>query len=184
MSDLVSLEARARSARKAARAARARSQSRRAMGRLFAKYVTVVPSVFSARGELVAFRLLAPRAAVLERVRENAVLTLDSATEALCGLRFGRARNDYAYFASLDDLAPIEAERLGARRPGTRFPFAWTPPGREMLFAVVPRAMPPGTRVDGTRVVTREFLVRDLIGFYGLRPDLAALLERIEKGSP
>ena len=71
----------------------------------------------------------------------------------------------------------IQAEGLGTRREGTSFPFAWTPPDREMLFAVVPAAMPQSREVQGHRVVTTERLLRDLIGFYGLRGDLVALIE-------
>ena len=147
------------------------------MGRLFPKYVSVVPSVFSARGDLFAYRLLVPRAQVLERLKSTAVLTLESATEALAGFRFGRVRNDYAYFSSEEELREIESLHLGERRPGTRFPFDWTPAGWEMLFAVVPRAMPPNQSVGSSRTVTRDFLVRDLIGFHGLRPDLVAVIE-------
>jgi hypothetical protein len=147
------------------------------MGPLFRKYLDVVPAVFSASGDLIAFRLIAPRAEVLARLRSTAVLTLDSATEALAGFRFGRARNDYAYFPYAADATVIETEGLGTRREGTSFPFAWTPPDREMLFAVVPAAMPSTRVVKGHRVVTTERLIRDLIGFYGLRGDLAALIE-------
>lgn len=175
--ELKSLELRERRARRDAAAARTRSLSRRAMGRLFWKYLDVVPSVFSARGDFHAFRLLAPRAEVLDRLRRTAVLTLDSATELLGGFRFGKARNDYAYFASQSDVLEIERARLGERRPGTSFPFAWTPPGWEMLFAVVPREMPLATDRNGVRVVARDELVRDLMGFYGLRPDLVAAIE-------
>jgi hypothetical protein len=105
------------------------------------------------------------------------VLTLDSATEAVAGFRFGRAANEYAYFASRRDVAEIEALGLGERRPGTSFPFAWTPPGREMLFAVDPPRLPASIDVGGTRVVSRDELVRDLIGFYGLRRELVTAIE-------
>jgi hypothetical protein len=108
------------------------------MGPLFWKYLDVVPAVFSASGELFAFRMTAPRAGVLARLRQSAMLTLDSATEVLGGFRFGKARNDYAYFSSTEEALAIEKEGLGLRREGTSFPFDWTPPDREMLFAVVP----------------------------------------------
>jgi hypothetical protein len=157
--------------------ARTRSLLRRLAGPLFRKYLGVVPSVFTARGELRAYRLLLPRAEARERLRDRAVFTLDTATEVLAGFRFGRAPNDYAYFRSTADLAWIEAARLGERRPGTCFPLAWTPPGWEMLFAVVPDEMPPAAACGGLRLVTREHLIRDLIGLYGPRVELLASIE-------
>jgi len=176
VAELVTLAERARRAERGRRAAMARSLSRRAMGPLFWKYLDVVPAVFSASGDLLAFSLIAPRVDVLARLRPIAVLTLDSATETLAGFRFGKARNDYAYFSSTEEALAIEKEGLGLRRE-TSFPFAWTPPDREMLFAVVPAAPLPSREVDGHRVVTTERLLRDLIGFYGLRGDLVALIE-------
>ena len=68
------------------------------MGGLFSKYVAVVPSVFSARGDLYAYRLLVPRVQVLDRLKTTACLTLDSALQAIAGFRFGRATNDYGVF--------------------------------------------------------------------------------------
>ena len=156
---------------------RTRSMARRLAGPLFKKYLQVVPSVFTARGELRAFRLLVPRAEALSRLRNRAVLTLDSATEVLSGFRFGRARNDYAYFETASDLERIESEAIGERRPGTHFPLAWTPSGWEMLFAVVTEPLPPNLEHVGFRVVTKEHLIRDLIGLYGLRTELLAAIE-------
>lgn len=159
------------------RAARARSLARRVAGPLFDKYLEVVPSVFSARGELAAFRLTVPAPEALERLSSRIVLTLDSATELLAGFRFGKARNAYVYLESSADLREIEEAGIGERRPGTSFPLAWTPPGWEMMFAVVPVEMPPSFEHGGHRVVTREHLIRDLIGFYGLRTNLIVEIE-------
>jgi hypothetical protein len=171
------LERYARRVFRDAAAARRRSLTRRLSGPLFRKYLAVVPSVFTARGEFRAYRLLVPRTEALERLKGIAVYTLDTATDILGGFRFGRARNDYAYFRSAADLDRIEQMRVGERRPGTSFPLAWTPPGWEMLFAVVPDAMPPLAEAAGFTVVTREFLIRDLIGLYGARVELIATIE-------
>jgi hypothetical protein len=178
MGEVRTLRERDRIARRDAAAARRRSLVRRTAGPLFRKYVTVIPSVFTAAGELAAFRLLVPPAAALEALSGRAVLTLDSATEILGGFRFGRAPNEYAYFSSADDLEEVELRRLGERLPGTSFPLAWTPPGRPTLFAVIVDPPPPSMEHGGLRVVTRERLVRDLIGFYGLRADLLSEVER------
>lgn len=179
MADPTPMDLYARRVRRDAAIARRRSFVRRSGGPLVAKYMQVVPSVFTARGEFVAFRLLLPAREALVRLRECVVLTLDSATELLGGFRFSRASNAYAYLPSSDDLARIADAGIGERRPGTRFPLSWSPPGWEMLFAVVPHEMPPFRECNGFRVVTREHLIRDLIGFYGLRTDL---LVRIEAG--
>jgi hypothetical protein len=174
-----------RYARRVARerdAARSRSLSRRLGGSLFRKYLEVVPSVFTGQGEFGAYRLLLPRKEALELLREKALFTLDTATELLAGFRFGRARNDYAYFSARTDLEWMEEARLAERRPGTSFPLAWTPSGWEMLFAVIPRNMPPNLEIAGFRFVSREHLIRDLIGLYGTRLDLLAAIEAKLKG--
>jgi len=171
------MERYARRVRRDAEIAHRRSLVRRAGGPLFRKYVDVVPSVFTAGGEFAAYRLVLPAREALDRLRPRAVLTLDSATEMLAGFRFGRNRNIHAYFPSPEDLSAIEWEGIGERRPGTKFPLSWAPPGWEMLFAVVPPELPPHGEKNGFRVVTRDHLIRDLIGFYGLRVDLLARLE-------
>ncbi len=160
-----------------AAAARTRSLLRRLSGLLLYKYLDVVPSVFTALGELRAYRLRVPRVEAIERLSDRAVFTLDTATEILGGFRFGRARNEYAYFGSASDLDWIEEASVGERRPGTSFPLAWTPSGWEMLFAVVPDSMPPAVAIAGFAVVSREHLIRDLIGLYGARVELLASIE-------
>jgi hypothetical protein len=105
------------------------------------------------------------------------VLTLDSATEVLGGFRFGRRGSEYAYLPSADVLASIAAEGIGERSSAKEFPMSWAPPGWEMLFAVIPSQLPPHLERGGSRVVTPEFLIRDLLGFYGLRTDLLAEIE-------
>lgn len=177
MPEIVTVEERARIARRDADVARRRSLARRASGPLLEKYLAVVPSVYSARGELAAFRWLVPSRIGLDAIRESAILTLDSAAEALGGFRFGSAGISQAYFPSSRDLTQIEEKGIGERRAGSRFPLSWVPPGVEILFAVIPRELPPFAERDGFRVVTPEFLLRDLIGFYGLRGDLLALYE-------
>jgi hypothetical protein len=178
MADVVSIAARVRQAARDARVARARSLARRLSEPLLRKYLQVVPSVYTACGEFAAFRLLVPSGEALSRLRDRAVLTLDSAAERLGGFRFGRTRIQQVYVSSTGEFDRIGREGIGQRRPGSRFPLQWAPPGWDMLFAVVPRTMPPFTEKDGFRVVTPAFLIRELIGFYGLRADLLARCER------
>jgi hypothetical protein len=178
MSEVRTLRERDRIARRDAAAARRRSLVRRTAGPLFRKYLGVVPSVFTAAGDLAAFRLLVPAAEALAALSGRVILTLDSATEILGGFRFGRAPNEYVYLASAHDLEEIERRKLGERLPGSSFPLAWTPPERPTLFAVVVGRPPPYMERGRLCVVTRERLVRDLIGFYGLRGDLLSEIER------
>ena len=56
-------------------------------------------------------------------------------------------------------------------------PLVWAPPAWALLFASVPHEPPPEVEIAGFRVVTRDRLLRDLLGFYGLRTDLLAEIE-------
>ncbi len=168
-----------RRVRRDAAEARRRSLARRLGGRLARKYLRVVPSVFGAVGELAAFRLLVPSREALARLAPKAVLTLESATEILGGFRFGSAATSYVYVPSPGDLDAIAEDGIGQRLPGSWFPMSWAPPGQEILFAAVPPRMPPSLQKGGFRVVTPEFLIRELLGFHGLRLDLLA---RVESG--
>ena len=143
MTEAVSIARRVRQLARDARAARTRSLARRVYGPMLRKYLEVVPSVYTARGEFAAFRLLVPPWEGLSRLGERAVLTLDSAAEILGGFRFGRGRIHQVYLSCAEDLGSVEREGIGERRPGSRFPLQWAPPGWDMLFAVVPRRMPP-----------------------------------------
>lgn len=166
-----------RRVRRDAAAARRRSLARKLGGPLVKKYVRVVPSVFGATGELAGFRLLIPSQEALARLRSSAVLTLDSATELLGGFRFGTADTSFVYLMGSRELEKIAGEGIGIRLGGSRFPLSWAPPGQPMLFAVVPPRMPPCIEKDGFRVVEPAFLVRELLGFHGLRLDLIARIE-------
>ena len=52
-----------------------------------------------------------------------------------------------------------------------------------MLFAVVPREIPAFVEKKGFRVVAPDFLLREMIGLYGLRTDLLALFEERISGA-
>jgi hypothetical protein len=171
------MEIYARTVRRDARIARQRSLLRRTAGPLLLKYLQVVPTVFSARGEFAAFRLLVSNSIALESLRDRAVLTLDSATEILGGFRFGKARNIYAYLRSRADLEFVEAAGLGERLPSASVPLTWSLGDRRFLLAVVPPEPPAAIERGGFRVVSAEALVRHLIGSYGLRTDLIAEIE-------
>jgi hypothetical protein len=66
--------------------ARRRSLTRRLGGPLVWKYLQVVPSVFTARGEFTAFKLLVSVEEAIDRLSGSADLTLDSASERFADL--------------------------------------------------------------------------------------------------
>jgi hypothetical protein len=157
--------------------ARRRSLERRLGGSLIWKYLQVVPSVFTARGGFRVLRLLVPREKMLVRIRDSSVLTLDSASELLGGFRFGRGGHVYAYFNSSADLEVLVEQKTGEHVADDRMPLLLSPPDQEFLFAVVCETLPPHREHAGRRIVTREHLIRDFLGFYGLRRDLLVEIE-------
>jgi len=157
--------------------ARRRSLDRRLNGPLVWKYLQVVPSVFTARGRFAAFELRVPVEETLRRLSDSAVLTLDSASELFGGFRFGRGRHVYAYFRDARDLDRMVTDAIGRRLPGHLRALLLAPDDQDMLFAVVCQELPPHLEHAGQLVVTREHLVRDLLGFYGLRRDLLVEIE-------
>ncbi len=157
--------------------ARRRSLTRRLGGPLVWKYLQVVPSVFTARGEFTAFKLLVSVEEAIDRLSGSAVLTLDSASERLGGFRFGRGGHIYAYFGAARDLDALATDAIGQRLAGHMMPLLLTPQEHNMLFAVSCETLPPHCEEAGCRIVTRAHLVRDLLGFYGLRRDLLVEIE-------
>jgi hypothetical protein len=157
--------------------ARRRSLDRQLGGPLVWKYVQVVPTVFTARGEFTAFKLLVPVEEVSRRLSDSAVLTLDSATERLGGFRFGRGRHLYAYFGAASDLELLATDAIGQPVNDHLVPWLSSPHEQSMLFAVVCDNLPPYSEEADCRLVTRAHLIRDLLGFYGLRRDLLVEIE-------
>ncbi len=157
--------------------ARRRTLDRRLNGPFVWKYLQIVPSVFTARGPFAAFQLLVPVEEALRRLRDSAVLTLDSASELLGGFRFGRGHHVYAYFADARDVDAIVTGSIGQPIAGHLKALLLAPDDRTMLFAVVCQKLPPHHEQVGQLVVTPEHLVRDLLGFHGLRRDLLVEIE-------
>lgn len=171
------MERYARRVARDAAVARRRSLNRRLGGELVWKYLHVVPSVFTARGRFSAFQLLVPAGQALRGLKASAVLTLDSASELLGGFRFGSGRHVYAYFEKEGDVDAIVTGGIGKPLPDARGTMLLASQGNEKIFAVVCQELPPHREYAGHRVVTREHLVRDFLGFHGLRRDLIVELE-------
>ena len=137
----------------------------------------VVPGVFVLAGPLSVRRLLAPRDEVIDALRPDAIFALDTAMRLHVGGGCIAGGDVHAYVGDremLDALAaagPIASDEESDRvvlRP-------W--PGAPRLFAVASVEAPPHvTRADGTRLVTGEHLVREVIGAVGVRLDVLAPL--------
>jgi hypothetical protein len=145
--------------------ARRRSLARRLDGPLLWKYLQVVPSVFTARGEFAAFQLLVPVDEAICGLGDSAVLTLDSASERLGGFRFGRGRHIYAYFGAANDVAAVVTNGIGQRVAGHLMPWLLPTPEDTMLFSVLCKELPPHGKAARCRIVTRAHLIRDLLCF-------------------
>ncbi len=158
--------------------ARRRSLARRAMGPLFWKYVQIVPSVFTARGEFAAWELNVPVATVLDRLRDSAILTLDSASELLGGFRFGSGRHIYAYFDARLSRDAIDDSKIGRQVEGRLTPLLLTARNETLLLAVFSDKLPPNHSHAGHRTVTPDHLAREFLGYYGLRIDWIAPFEK------
>ena len=156
---------------------RRRSLDRRLNGSCVWKYLQIVPSVFTARGSFAAFKLLVPVEEALCRLSDSAVLTLDSASELLGRFRFGRGRHVYAYFGATSDVDAIVTDSIGQPLPGNLKALLLAPRNHNMLFTVLCDKLPPYRKQAGQLVVTRAHLVRDFLGFYGLRRDLLVEIE-------
>jgi hypothetical protein len=171
------MERYARRVERDAAVARRRSLTRRLGGKLVWKYLQIVPSVFTTRGAFAAFEMLISAEETIDGLDNSAVLTLDSASERLGGFRFGRGRDIYAYFGNASALDALVKHSKGRRLPGHLMPLLLAPHDQDRLFAVVCEDLPPHFEHGGQRFVTREHLVRDLLGFYGLRLDLIVEIE-------
>ena len=171
------MERYARRVARDAAVARRRSLDRRLSGPLLWKYLQVVPSVFTARGEFTAFQLLVHVDEAIDRLGDSAVLTIDSASERLGGFRFGRGRHIYAYFGAANDVAAIATDAIGQRVAGHLLPLLLPMSEESMLFSVFCNELPPHCEAAPCRIVTRAHLVRDLLGFYGSRRDLLVEIE-------
>lgn len=164
------------------RRARRERLIREAAGPVWRAVRGVVPSVFSLAGPLEVRRLLAPRAVIEEALRGSAVLALDAAMRAHRGVGLFGGDDLHVY---LEDRRPLEALVAAGLvspevEPDRVLVRPWAGPPR--LFAVVVAPLPPNEPGppghETARVVTREHLVREILGAVGLRFDLLAPLVR------
>jgi len=121
--------------------------------------------------------LLLPGESALRTLRERAIWTLDTAARLVSGRGF-LTSPDLTGYLSEAHLQEIVAEGLVGPPQGTELsvdPIYRRPP---MLIAHVTEELPPHVELpSGDRVVPWDFLLRDIMGTLGWRPDLLTRLE-------
>lgn len=150
---------------------------REAAGPLWERLRSVVPRVYVLAGPLEVHRLTADRELVLSALHGKAVLTLDAAMRALTGVGLLAGSDLHLYLPDRGPLVALQEAGLvsPSPEPDKVLVRPWAGPSR--LFAIITPDLPPHEpRPDGTLVVTREHLVREILGALGLRFDLLAPL--------
>jgi hypothetical protein len=177
MAEAIHAEERLRRLRRdQARARRARL-ARQLAAPLWAQVRGVVPVVFELSGVLDVRAMSAPPEAVIAALRTDGVLALDAAMRRHVGSGCVPGGDVHVYLTD-----PAVLERLATRGLVGHAPCAdrvwmraWQGPPR--LFAALVAELPPHeTLADGTRVVTRAHLIRELLGALGPRLDILAPL--------
>ncbi len=139
--------------------------------------LTIVPHLFLTHEDARFGRLLPARETALEALRGRAVWTLDTAARLACGRGLLHGR-DLTGYLSAETLEDAERQRLVEPMRATSLslePLAERPP---LLIAHVTGAPPPLVDLaDGQRVVSWDFLLRDVLGTLGWRPDLLTRLD-------
>lgn len=173
-----SVEERLRQLERARRAYLTRRLERGLHEAIWRRYRRVVPHVFLRAGATVVAPLRVARADVLRALRGRAVWTLDTAARLLGGglLR----RDDLQGYVPQAALADAESDGLVHAPVDSGLSIDPPFPRDPVLLAYPTDEPPPFVELpSGDLVVTREHLVRDLLGTLGFRPDLLARLEAL-----
>ncbi len=159
---------------------RQRSLFRRSHPR-FERDLAILPHRFLPRDRASMALLLVPAEQLREELKGHAIWTLDTAARLVTGHGFLVAHDLTGYLDS-ETLEKLIAEgRVGApEQAGLSVdPLYVRPP---MLIAHAPdEPIPFAELPSGDRVVPWDFLIRDLMGTLGWRPDL---LDRLEASYP
>lgn len=143
----------------------------------FRRDLAVLPHQFLLAGRALMAPLEQPLEAVQAALRGEAIWTLDTAARLLTGAGFLVSRDLTGYLAEASFERAVEKGLVGKLLPGgiSVEPLYRRPP---MLIAHRMDEPPPYTTLpSGDRVVTWPFLVRDLVGTLGWRPDLLTRME-------
>ncbi|HXM70878.1 MAG TPA: hypothetical protein VN970_07075 [Thermoanaerobaculia bacterium] len=153
------------------------SLARRSHAR-FRRDLAVVPHLFLLPGRARMAALMQPPEAVRAALRGEAIWTLDTAARLLTGEGFIVSPDLTGYLNDRSLERAVEQGLIGTPMTGglTIDPLYHRPP---MLLAHLADDPPPPftTLPSGDRVVTWQFLIRDIFGTLGWRPDLLTVLE-------
>jgi hypothetical protein len=123
--------------------------------------------------------LLVPAERIQEKLKGRAIWTLDTAARLVTGRGFLVAQ-DLTGYLDIDLLEELAQEGLigSPQRVGLSVdPLYRRPP---MLIVHTPdKPIPYAELASGDRVVTWDFLIQDLMGTLGWRPDLLNRLEAV-----
>ncbi len=155
---------------------RQRSLSRRSHKR-FRRDLAVLPHLFLAPGLTHAAMLRESRERILKALRGRAVWTLDTAARLVCGTGFLVTRDLTAYLDG-EGLEWAVKQQL-VEEPEAASLSLDPVVSRPSMLVVHLADLPPPSLVlsSGDRVVTWEFLMRDIQGSLGWRPDLLTRIE-------
>ena len=155
---------------------RQRSAFRRSHSR-FRSDLMIVPHIFLLPGRASMAPLRQPLEEVRAALRGRAIWTLDAAARLVSGRGFLVSSDLTGYLSAADLEWAIDQELIGTpEQAGLSVePLYRRPP---MLIAHVPQELPPHVElISGDRVVPWDFLLRDVMGTLGWRPDLLTRLE-------
>jgi len=174
--NLLTTEERWRRHQRDLKAYRQRSLFRRSHSR-FRRDLEIVPHIFLRPGKAFRAALQQPEETVRQALRKRAVWTLDTASRLVSGKGFLTSPDLTGYLLAAD-LQAIAAEGLIGPLQASDLsvdPLYRRPP---MLIAHTPSELPPFIELpSGDRVVSWDFLLQDVMGTLGWRPDLLTRLE-------
>ncbi len=177
MGEPITAEERLRRLRRDQRMARRARLARQVAGPLWQRVRDVVPTVYALAGPLHVRRMQAPAEELIAALRGEAVLALDTAMRQHVGGGCVPGGDAHVYLTDPGALGRLELAGLVSPEPCADRVLVRAWPGPPRLFAVVVPTLPPHVELpDGTLVVTRSHLVREIIGALGPRLDVLAPL--------
>jgi hypothetical protein len=159
------------------------SLARRSQAR-FRRDLAIVPHPFLLAGQMRMAPLALPARAVQDALRGEAVWTLDTAARLLTGHGFLVSRDLTCYLRPAAFARASAADLIGEPQAGgiSVEPLYSRP---AMLIAHLTDDPPAGEVLPtGDRVVGWDFLMRDVLGTLGWRPDLLTRLEARRPRAP